>query len=300
MFDSLLSTVGIANHANADVTALPDKVPLPQPTLRRNAAGDVSHLSTPLMPPTLRRQTAQGVYSSEPNRLATPLNDNTPPQVHQCTSTVHDTTSSEDGIHYRSISHLTPSSYGSLNPDGSDGSHLQDITAVFDDLEQTDLPEFQDLGRAHLRPALKVCPTSDSIREFYAAPSAQYDTDAGYDLYFPETMTIPPGDTVMCDFGVSVQGHDEDLVPCAIQMLPRSSIVKTPLRMANSFGLIDASYRGTLRVYLDNIKNEPHTIQKGDRLFQLVAPSLRPFEVTVVDELPATERGEDGFGSTGK
>ena len=82
--------------------------------------------------------------------------------------------------------------------------------------------------------------------------------------------------------------------------MPRSSIVKTPLRLCNSIGLIDAGYRGEIMAVVDNIKSELYTVEKGQRLFQLVAMDGSPINFQLVDELTETTRGEDGFGSTGK
>jgi dUTP pyrophosphatase len=82
--------------------------------------------------------------------------------------------------------------------------------------------------------------------------------------------------------------------------MPRSSIAKTPLRQCNSIGLIDAGYRGEIMAAVDNIKNEAYTVEKGQRLFQLVAMDGSPIHFEIVDELTETTRGEGGFGSTGK
>ena len=64
-------------------------------------------------------------------------------------------------------------------------------------------------------------------------------------------------------------------------------------------GLIDSTYRGTLKVPLDNPTSSPYTIKKNTRMFQLADPNLVPFEVKRVKELDETARGEGGFGSTG-
>ena len=94
---------------------------------------------------------------------------------------------------------------------------------------------------------------------------------------------------------------DKEGVPRAFWLTPRSSISKTPLRLANSLGLIDGTYRGILKaafVGIDDYKITPH-----ERLVQLAAGDLRPgLEVVVVDVLPGPEtlRGAGGFGSTGK
>jgi dUTP pyrophosphatase len=93
-------------------------------------------------------------------------------------------------------------------------------------------------------------------------------------------------------------------------LYPRSSIVKTPFRMANSVGIIDAGYRGEIMGVVDNIDAANNDIsaclerymQPMSRVFQICAPSLEPFFVRIVEhenELGVTERGSGGFGSTG-
>ncbi len=87
-------------------------------------------------------------------------------------------------------------------------------------------------------------------------------------------------------------------------LLPRSSIGKTPLQLANSVGLIDRGYTGTLKVAVRNISDAAFAIGRGTSLFQLVTPSLTPANVEVVGPdhdafTDDTLRGEGGFGSTG-
>ena len=83
-------------------------------------------------------------------------------------------------------------------------------------------------------------------------------------------------------------------------LMPRSSISKAPLRLANSLGLIDGGYRGELMAMCDNIKAESYTVEKGQRLFQVVACDCSPIFYEMVEELSETSRGTVGFGSTGK
>ena len=83
-------------------------------------------------------------------------------------------------------------------------------------------------------------------------------------------------------------------------LYPRSSISKTPLRLANSVGIIDAGYRGNIMAVVDNISDEPFDIQKGQRLFQICGRFLEPINLTLIDTtLSDSERGNGGFGSTG-
>ncbi len=85
---------------------------------------------------------------------------------------------------------------------------------------------------------------------------------------------------------------------------PRSSIYKTPLRLANSVGIIDAGYRGHIIAMFDKNKNNcEFAVKRGERLVQICAPSLMPIVPILVDESSinfGTGRGAGGFGSTGK
>ena len=82
--------------------------------------------------------------------------------------------------------------------------------------------------------------------------------------------------------------------------MPRSSISKTPLRLANSLGLIDAGYRGEIMAAVDNIKDFSYEVEIGQRLFQIVAMDGSAIHFELGDHLSETTRGTDGFGSTGK
>ena len=90
--------------------------------------------------------------------------------------------------------------------------------------------------------------------------------------------------------------------PCPYYMYSRSSTpIKYGLILANSVGIIDCGYRGNLMASFYNTKKEPVTISQGTRLVQICMPSLSyDFSRKLVDKLDSTERGEGGFGSTGK
>ena len=124
--------------------------------------------------------------------------------------------------------------------------------------------------------------------------------DAGLDLYCPGNLEILPGQTKCIDFKIQCEGlSDSNERNVCYYLYPRSSISKTPFRLANSVGIIDAGYRGNLMAMVDNISNEVQTIQKGTRLFQICGRYLEPVHLELVEELTETERGNDGFGSTG-
>jgi dUTP pyrophosphatase len=143
---------------------------------------------------------------------------------------------------------------------------------------------------------LFIHPQNDSSREFYENHGHFHDGDAGLDLYVLENITFEPGETKAIKLGISCEPEDG----CAYYLFPRSSISKTPLRMANSIGLIDGGYRGEIMAMCDNIKDFSYTVEKGQRLFQLVATDSSPIHYELVGELTKTTRGTGGFGSTGK
>ena len=111
-----------------------------------------------------------------------------------------------------------------------------------------------------------------------------------------EDQTFKAGETRKIKLGISCESVDGK----GDFLFPRSSISKTPLRMANSIGLIDGGYRGEIMAVCDNIKDYEFSISKGDRLFQLVSADLSSIEFEIVEDLSNSTRGEGGFGSTGK
>jgi len=125
--------------------------------------------------------------------------------------------------------------------------------------------------------------------------------DAGLDLYCPGDLTILPRETAKIDLKIQCEGlSDDNGRNVCYYLYPRSSISKTPLRLANSVGIIDAGYRGNIMAVVDNISDEPFDIQKGQRLFQICGRFLEPINLTLIDTtLSDSERGNGGFGSTG-
>ena len=129
-------------------------------------------------------------------------------------------------------------------------------------------------------------------------PTYAHDTDAAADLYALEDVTLEP-----CSIGNKIRTGVKIQLPESwlALIIPRSSIgAKTPLRLSNSVGLIDSGYRGELGVLYDNIGDDPYEIHAGDRIAQLlVMPSYR-FQAKVVEALEDSDRGETGFGDSGK
>lgn len=143
---------------------------------------------------------------------------------------------------------------------------------------------------------LKMKPLNEMATAMYAEHGHFHAGDAGLDLYVLEEITIQPGETLPVKLGVACEPEDGK----AYFLMPRSSISKTPLRLANSIGLIDGGYRGELMAMCDNIKAEPYTVEKGQRLFQIVACDCSPITYELAEALSDTTRGSGGFGSTGK
>ena len=143
---------------------------------------------------------------------------------------------------------------------------------------------------------LKIKPFSEKVRLFYENHGHFHDGDAGIDLFVVNKQTIAGGETVRIHLQIACE--NTEMRPYLL--MPRSSISNTPLRQCNSVGLIDVGYRGEIMAAVDNIKNEPYTIESGQRLFQLVAMDGSPIHFELVDKLTETDRGQGGFGSTGK
>jgi dUTP pyrophosphatase len=128
-------------------------------------------------------------------------------------------------------------------------------------------------------------------------PSYARPGDAGLDLRANADALIRPGERSLIPTGLAVaipEGH-------AGLVLPRSGLAsRQGLTLANAPGLIDAGYRGEVTCALVNLdRDQPVKIARGDRIAQLVIVPVALVEPFEVPELPASTRGEGGFGSTG-
>jgi dUTP pyrophosphatase len=128
-------------------------------------------------------------------------------------------------------------------------------------------------------------------------PAYAHAGDAGLDLYAAETVTLAPGARATVGTGIAVA------IPagCAGFVLPRSGLaLRHGLSLVNTPGLIDAGYRGEIRVLLVNHDVAAAvTIARGDRIAQLVVQRVEAAEPVEVETLPPSSRGTGGFGSTG-
>ena len=143
---------------------------------------------------------------------------------------------------------------------------------------------------------LKVKP-SPEVYHHYKNHGIAYSGDAGIDLFFPKNVNVKPKSTVIIDLEV-VCSMENSLEYISYYIYPRSSIVKTPLIMANSVAIIDSMYRGSLKVAVFNNSDGDFLISSGTRLFQICDPCLRPIKVEVVNNMDCSTR-TGSFGSSG-
>ncbi len=137
------------------------------------------------------------------------------------------------------------------------------------------------------------------LKENAIIPTRGSSSAAGYDLYacLDEPVEIRPGESVKIGSGFTAAIPEGYYAAC----FARSGLAfREGLRPANCVGVVDSDYRGEYIVPLRNDSSSVRTIRHGDRIAQLVVMPYLPLEFRVVDELPESERGEAGFGSTGK
>jgi dUTP pyrophosphatase len=135
------------------------------------------------------------------------------------------------------------------------------------------------------------------VRDTAVVPVRAYAGDAGMDLAACERVELAPGARALVPTGLAVAIPDG----YAGYVQPRSGLAaKHGISIVNTPGLVDSGYRGELLVNLVNHDDaQPFVVEPGMRIAQLVILKVPPVELVEVDELPASERGADGFGSSG-
>ena len=136
------------------------------------------------------------------------------------------------------------------------------------------------------------------LREDAVLPARAYVGDAGLDLAACERHELGPGERALVGTGLAVaipDGH-------AGLVAPRSGLaVEHGITIVNAPGIVDSGYRGELRVILHNTdRRETFVVEPGMRIAQLLVVAVPEAHLREVGELPASERGEGGFGSSGK
>jgi dUTP pyrophosphatase len=136
------------------------------------------------------------------------------------------------------------------------------------------------------------------LSENAVLPTRAHEGDAGLDLYAAEPAHIGPGERWSVPTGVAVEIPDDH----AGLVLPRSGLAREHgIALVNSPGLIDAGYRGEIRVLLLNTDPaEVFRVTPGDRIAQLVVVGVAAPEPVEASELAESTRGEGGFGSSGR
>jgi dUTP pyrophosphatase len=130
-------------------------------------------------------------------------------------------------------------------------------------------------------------------------PAYATQGSSGLDLraFIAEPVSLAPLERALIPTGLSIALPDN----WEAQVRPRSGLaIKQGLTCLNTPGTIDADYRGELKVILINLSNEIQVIQDGDRIAQIVFQKVEKMEWQLVENLETTQRGEGGFGHTGK
>lgn len=128
-------------------------------------------------------------------------------------------------------------------------------------------------------------------------PAYSHPGDAGADLVAAEAVVLAPGERATVGTGVAIALPDGFVA----FVVPRSGLAaKHGITIVNSPGTVDAGYRGEIRVTLLNTDSaEPYEIAVGDRIAQLIVMPVTRARFVQVENLPGSQRGESGFGSTG-
>jgi dUTP pyrophosphatase len=134
------------------------------------------------------------------------------------------------------------------------------------------------------------------VHKLAKLPMYAHEDDAGCDLYAVENVHINPSEVQVVKTGLVLSFS----APVEAQIRTRSGMATKGIIVANSPGTIDPGYRGEVGVILVNVGRNPYDVQIGDRVAQLVFSQYTPVKFSVVQELDKTERGDGGFGSSGR
>ena len=125
-------------------------------------------------------------------------------------------------------------------------------------------------------------------------PKYAKEDDAGMDFYSNETMTLQPGERKLIPTGIAMaipKGY--------VGLIWDKSGVATKFGLKTMAGVIDAGYRGEIKILVHNLSNQEYVIEKGNKVAQMLIQPVEQKQLLEVNELDETDRGEGGFGSTG-
>lgn len=125
-------------------------------------------------------------------------------------------------------------------------------------------------------------------------PKKAHKVDAGFDLRTPVDACVMPHSSIVIDTGVHVE-----IPECFVGMLKSKSGLNVKHNLTSE-GVIDCGYTGSIAVKIYNHGNEPYNFNKGDKITQLVIMPIPHVALLTVDKFEDTERGDGGFGSTGR
>lgn len=144
---------------------------------------------------------------------------------------------------------------------------------------------------------MKLC--IKKLKENAIIPQRATSGSAGYDLCacIPEKITIKKGDIIKIPTGISVALDSENY---AVMVYARSGLAsKNGITLANCVGVVDSDYRGEIIIPLINLGKDDFVIEPSQRIAQMVIKPIAIPEICVCETLSETERGKNGFGSTG-
>lgn len=127
------------------------------------------------------------------------------------------------------------------------------------------------------------------------APIRAHETDAGLDIRTPHGFILLPQDTILIDTGVHME-----LPHGTAGFIKSKSGLATKRGIIADTGIIDEGYTGSIGVMLRNTSGEIQRFEEGDKIAQMVIVNVRYDDIEIVDKIPETERGAEGFGSTGR
>ena len=137
------------------------------------------------------------------------------------------------------------------------------------------------------------------LHEDGKVPTYGSEFSAGMDLYSSEDKVIPAHSTILVSTGISVSWSGDDAQHYYLRIAPRSGLAFKNGLFVNA-GVVDYDYRGEVKVVMYNSKENDFEVKKGDRIAQCILEKIIRPQILQVEELDITERGEGGFGSTGK
>ncbi|NQV91732.1 dUTP diphosphatase [Candidatus Woesearchaeota archaeon] len=132
------------------------------------------------------------------------------------------------------------------------------------------------------------------LHEDAVVPRYAKEHDAGMDFFSNESLVLQPGERKLVSTGISMaipQGY--------VGLIWDKSGIATKHGLKTMAGVIDAGYRGEIKILIHNLSNEKYVIEKGNKVAQMLIQPVEQREIIIVSELDSSDRGEGGFGSTG-